>query len=140
MNDIAKHSLPGTDLAGYLVDYPREIVFGPEDAGTVFDRYHTSDFLLYNDGIALDRGRLLAHVRPARKNATTVHTEVHQVVASGGRVAAYYTLEALMRTGRAVTTEICMFGELAADGRLRRVHQITRSVPATTPAPAAQGG
>jgi hypothetical protein len=33
-----------------------------------------------------------------------------------------------MATGNTITTEIYMFGHLAADGRLRRVDQITRDV------------
>jgi len=33
-----------------------------------------------------------------------------------------------MRSGETITTEIFAFGELAPDGRLRRIDQLTRAV------------
>ena len=118
----------GLDVADYLVQYPQEVTFGEEDAETVFDRYHTPDFVICNDGIQLDREKLLAHVRPARKRAKGVRVEVHETVSTADRVAARYTLTADMATGNTIATEIYMFGQLSADGRLRRVDQITRDV------------
>jgi len=115
-------------VAAYLTRYPQEVTFGEEDAGTVFDRYHTPDFVMCNDGIQLDREKLLAHVRPARKRAKGVRVEVHETLNTADRVAARYTLTADMATGNTIATEIYMFGRLSADGRLRRVDQITRNV------------
>src|SRR5258706_16286501 len=109
------------DVEAYLRRYPQELTFDDEDPAAVFDRYHTLDFVLHNDGVPLDRERLLAHVRPARKNAVEVRTDVHETVVAGDRVAARYTLTAVMRRGNTVTTDIYMFGRLAADGRLREL-------------------
>ncbi len=119
----------GRDLTAYLTEYPREVAFGDEDAAAVFDRYHVPQFEMINDGVRLDRERLLAHVRPARKNATSVHVDVQETMTDGERVAARYILTAVMRQGHVVTTEIYMFGVLSEDGRLRRVDQITRNLP-----------
>lgn len=116
------------DVTAYLIHYPQEVAFGEEDADTVFDRYHTPDFVMCNDGIQLDREKLLAHVRPARKRAKGVRVEVHEMVSTAERVAARYTLTADMAAGNTIATEIYMFGQLSADGRLRRVDQITRDV------------
>ncbi|MFY1577299.1 nuclear transport factor 2 family protein [Verrucosispora sp. WMMD703] len=116
------------NVTAYLMRYPQEVTFGEEDAATVFDRYHTPDFVMCNDGIHLARERLLAHVRPARKRATSVRVEVHETVSSAERVAARYTLTADMATGKTIATEIYMFGQLSADGRLRRIDQVTRDV------------
>jgi len=44
------------DLHAYLTRYPEEIAFGDQPA-VVFDRYHVPDFVLHNDGIALNRDR-----------------------------------------------------------------------------------
>ena len=121
---------PGADLTAYLIRYPREISTVDEDAAVVFDRYHTGDFVLRNDGLALDRERLLAHARPARRNAVEVRVEVHDALVSADRVAARYTLTAVMRQGPTVANGIHMFGVLAPDGRLRRVEQLTRAVAA----------
>ncbi|MFC4533891.1 nuclear transport factor 2 family protein [Sphaerisporangium dianthi] len=122
---------PATDLAGYLTRYPHEIAFGDEEPETVMDRYHTSDYELVNDGIVLDRKRLLDHIRPARKRATAVQVEVEVAIVDGDRVAAWYRLIASMRKGSVIATEIHMFGRLADDGRLRRATQLTRTIPAT---------
>ena len=116
------------DLREYLTRYPHDVAFGDEDPETVFDRYHAPGFVLRNDGVTLDRTRLLAHVRPARKRATRVHTEVHEALTAGDQVAARYTLTADMRNGHTITTEIFLFGALADDGRLRRIDQVTRTV------------
>jgi hypothetical protein len=124
--------LPGRDLSAYLTRYPVEVAFGDDEAATVFDHYHTPDFVLCNDGMPLDREKLLAHVRPARRRAASVHTDVHETVVSGNRVAARYTLTAVMARGNVIATEIYMFGTLAGDGRLRRVDQLTRTAPETS--------
>lgn len=124
---------PGDDLIGYLTRYPHELTFGDEDPAAVFGRYHTDDFLLRNDGIPLDRERLLAHVKAGRRNATQIHVEVHDALISGGQVAARYTLTAVMRRGQVIATEIHMFGHLTPDGRLRRVEQLSRDVSGKEP-------
>ncbi|MBF9131981.1 nuclear transport factor 2 family protein [Plantactinospora sp. S1510] len=125
-----EEGLPGRNLGAYLTGYPVEVAFGADDAAEVFDRYHTPDFVLYNDGTPLDREKLLAHVRPARRRATSVHIELHETLVSGDRVAARYILTAVMVKGTVIATEIYMFGQLAEDGRLRRIDQLTRLVPA----------
>jgi hypothetical protein len=123
------HPIPGRDLVGYLTRYPQQITFGDEDPAAVMDRYHTPEFIMINDGIRLDRERLLAHVSTGRKRAAGVHVAVHDTVSNGNCVAARYTLTATMRKGPVIATEIYMFGQLAPDGRLHHVNQVTRSIP-----------
>ncbi|WP_046469536.1 nuclear transport factor 2-like protein [Allosalinactinospora lopnorensis] len=125
---VRTSAVPGYDLAGYLTSYPHEMAFSDDEPGDVLDRYHTADFKLCNDGLLLDRTRLIEHARPARRNASSVRVEVSQTLVAGDQVAARYTLEAVMRKGKVLSTEIHMFGRLAPDGRLRRVDQITRTI------------
>jgi hypothetical protein len=124
---------PGDDLIGYLTRYPHELTFGEEDPAAVFDRYHADDFVLRNDGVLLDRERLLGHGQVGRRNAAQVDVQVHDALASGEQVAARYTLTAVMRKGRVIATEIHMFGQLTPDGRLRRVEQLSRDVSTRAP-------
>ncbi|MDT3441022.1 MULTISPECIES: hypothetical protein [unclassified Pseudofrankia] len=123
-------TLPGEDLRAYLTRYPEELTFGDEPPGEVFDRYHTPDFVMVSDGVALDRQRLIDHVTPARRRAVAVAVEVADALVAGDRVAARYTLSATMRKGAPIVTEIVMLGRLAPDGRLTDAHQLTRT-PAT---------
>ncbi|WP_433181720.1 nuclear transport factor 2 family protein [Actinoallomurus sp. CA-150999] len=120
---------PRTDLTGYLTRYPQEAGLGDEDPATVLDRYHTPDYELVNDGVLLDRERLLNHIGPARKRAASLRVEVEQALVDGDQVAARYRLIAELRKGGTIRTEIYLFGELAADGRLRRAVQATRTIP-----------
>ena len=119
---------PRTDLAGYLVRYPQEAGLGTEDPATVLDRYHTADYELVNDGIRLDRQRLLDHIAPARKRAAALRVDVDQALVDGDEVAARYRLTAELAKGAVITTEIYLFGRLAPDGRLRRAVQVTRTL------------
>ncbi|MEV0153957.1 nuclear transport factor 2 family protein [Micromonospora sp. NPDC050686] len=121
--------LPGTDLAGYLRAYVTEMAFGQEEPGVVMDRYHTPDVTWHNDGVRLDRQRLIDHARPVRRTVQRCDVDVHDTLVCGDRVAARYTLHAVNRS-RAVSSQVHMFGRLAPDGRLRRVDSITRPVAA----------
>lgn len=128
MDNIPAATRPGQDLAQYLVEYVDAVAFGADDPADVIDRYHTPDIVWHSDGIALDRARLVAHGRPARKNVTACRVDVAETLVSGARVAARYTLSATMRNKREIVTESYLFGELADDGRLRTVHQLTRTL------------
>jgi hypothetical protein len=121
------HTLPAADLAGYLRRYPVELVFGDEEPAAIMDRYHTDDFELVNDGMTMDRQRLLDHVAPARKRAAEVSVLVEEALVDGDRCAARYRLTATMRKGPVIATEIYMFGRLSDDGRLRSATQLTRN-------------
>jgi hypothetical protein len=130
-SDTSDQLPPGRDLIGYLTRYPQQLTSGDQDPAAIMDRYHTPDFDMVNDGVRLDRDRLLAHVATGRKNATSVQVLVHDAVVDTDRVAARYTLTATMRNGRVIATENYMFGQLAPDGRLRHLDQVTRSIPTT---------
>jgi hypothetical protein len=124
-------TMTAEDFAGYLTRYPQEVAFTGDDPAGVFDRYHAPGFELWNDGVRLDRDRLLAHVRPARRRAAAVDVDVQQVVVYGDHAAARYTLTATMRSGAVIATEITTVARLAADGRLSRMDQLTRVVDHT---------
>ncbi|MER5322886.1 nuclear transport factor 2 family protein [Streptosporangium roseum] len=116
-------------LTAFLTSLPDELAFGDEDPGVVLDRYYVPDFEYYNDGILLDRQRLIDHVRPTRKNVVSCRVEVHETLLAADRAAARYTLHAVMRKGKTLVTQVYMFGQLAPDGRMRRIDSITRVVP-----------
>jgi hypothetical protein len=120
---------PAQDFAGYLRGYTEEMTAGDEDPAAVVDRYHTPDIEWISDGTRLDRNRLVAHIGPTRRNARSVRVDVHDVVVAGERVAARYTVRAILRKGRELEIDAHLFGTLARDGRLSRVDQITRTVP-----------
>lgn len=121
-------ALPGHDMAAYLRSYVAEMAFGEEQIEVVVDRYHTPDIVWFSDGRPMDRDRLVAHAKPSRKNVIECRVDVADTIASDTHVAARCTITADMRTGRTIVTELYMFGNLAPDGRLRRVDAITRDL------------
>jgi hypothetical protein len=112
----------------YLARYPQEAAFGDEEPAVVFDRYHAPGFTLHNDGLALDRDRIVAHIRPVRRKTVAADVDIHQALALGDEVAARYTLTARMRNGTVVATDIHVIGRVADDGRMLRLDQLTRTV------------
>jgi hypothetical protein len=119
---------PEHDLATFLTSLPQQLAFGEDEPATVVDRYYTSDFEQHNDGIRLDRDKLIQHARPARKNVVSLHTDVHDVLVCGDRFAARYTIHAEMRQGVNLVNEVYMLGRFAADGRISRIDSTTRAV------------
>ncbi|QXV60612.1 nuclear transport factor 2 family protein [Amycolatopsis sp. TNS106] len=124
----------GTDPKKFIADFHQsfhdELVNSDEDAGVIVDRYHTPDIVQIADGHRMDRDKLVAHTRPVRKNRPAGRMEVHEAMANGDRIAARSTLHVTNR-GKDLTMEVYFFGEFAADGRMRRGHTLTRTVPST---------
>lgn len=124
----------GTDPKNFIADFHAsfhdELVNSDEEASVIVDRHHTPDIVHIADGHRMDREKLIAHTRPVRKNRPTGRMEVHEAVADGDRIAARSTLYVTNR-GKDLTMEVYFFGEFTPDGRMRRGHTLTRTVPAT---------
>jgi hypothetical protein len=124
--------LAGTTPERFITDFftsVTEATVRGETPDAVMSRHYTPDIVQVSDGVRLDRGRLLAHLGPVRKNLLSWRFDVHEAVADGGRIAARLTIHARTRKGGAITTEVHLFGEFTDDGRMRRAHQLTRTVP-----------
>ncbi|MFJ8659518.1 nuclear transport factor 2 family protein [Streptomyces sp. NPDC093795] len=130
---------PGQFVADFLTTFTEAVVHGAEDPADLMSRYYTHDVVQVADGVTLDWDRLLAHLRPVRRNLRAFRFEVHEAFADGDRIAARFTIHARMRKGGPVSTRVHMFAEFTPDGLLRRAEQLTRPipVPATTAAAAA---
>jgi ketosteroid isomerase-like protein len=124
---------PGQFVADFFTTFTDAVVHGPEDPADLMSRYFTHDVVQVADGVVLDRDRLLAHLRPVRRNLRVFRFEVHEAFADGDRIAARFTIHARMRKGGPVSTRVHMFAEFTPDGRLRRAEQLTRPVDAAEP-------
>ncbi|MEV5741957.1 nuclear transport factor 2 family protein [Microbispora rosea] len=124
------------DLADFLITYTRDMAVSDEEPDVILDRYFVPDFEYCNDGLVIDRQRMIDHVRPVRKNvdreAMTADdwsgVEIHQALVSGDQIAARWTLRTKLRKGKTFAAEIYMFGHLASDGRIRRIDQISKQL------------
>ncbi|MEU8181665.1 nuclear transport factor 2 family protein [Micromonospora sp. NPDC049044] len=125
-------ALDGTDprqfIADFFTSFMADLVRGDEDTALVVDRYHTPDIVQIADGSRMDRAKLIAHARPAQKHQPDARWEVHEALADGDRIAARYTLHFQNRK-REGSVEVHFFGEFADDGRMRRAHLLTRTLP-----------
>lgn len=119
---------PKQFIADFFTSFTDDLVRGDEDPTVVVDRYHTPDIVQIADGTRMDRTKLIAHARPAQRHQPSIRWEVHEAVADRDRIAARYTLHFQNRK-REGSVEVHFFGQFAADGRLRRAHMLTRSLP-----------
>ncbi|MWK38478.1 nuclear transport factor 2 family protein [Actinomadura sp. J1-007] len=124
------------DLVDFLVAYTRDMALSDEEPGAILDHYFVPDFEYCNDGLVIDRQRMIDHVRPVRKNVDKAAmaaedysgVEVHQALVVGDQIAARWTLRTKMRKGKTFAAEIYLFGRLAADGRICRIDQTNREL------------
>ncbi|MEU5405486.1 nuclear transport factor 2 family protein [Nocardia asteroides] len=128
--DPAMPRTPERFVADFFTAFTAAALDPGADPAAVVDRFHTPDVVQIADGIRLDRDRLVAHLRPVRKNLRDYRFEVHEVIADGDRMAVRMTIHATMRTTGTVATEVFLFGEFTPDGRLRRADQLTRALAA----------
>lgn len=110
----------------FYSSFTSEVMAADADPETIVDRYYTPDMVQTADGVEIDRARLIAHLRPVRKNLVSWRYEVHEALREADRLAARFTIHAELRKGRAVETEVYLFGEVGPDGRIRRTSQLTR--------------
>ena len=124
------------DLTDFLLTYTRDMSLSDEEPGAILDRYFVPDFVFRNDGLDIDRQRMIEHVRPVRRQVDaetmaaheTTGLDIHDTLVRDDRFAARYTMRTTMRKGKIFAAEIHMFGRLAADGRILRIDQITRQL------------
>lgn len=124
------------DLADFLIIYTRDMAVSDEEPEAILDRYFVPDFEYCNDGLVIDRQRMIDHVRPVRRNVDKEAmaaddwsgVEIHEALVSGDRIAARWTLRTTLRKGKTFAAEIYMFGHLASDGRILRVDQVSRQL------------
>ena len=117
------------DPASFVETALNEVCFG--DDGThpldaTIDRYFTPDYQQRTDGELLDRDGFAAHIRAVRALAASGRIEVREAVRQGHRIADRHEVTVTRHDGTTSRIEIYLFGELADDGRLRRVDEISR--------------
>ncbi|MFG1810353.1 nuclear transport factor 2 family protein [Streptomyces sp. NPDC049040] len=110
-----------------LLDYTRDIGQSDEDPAVVVDRTMTDDVVWFSDGAALTREQLIAHAAPVRKNVISGELLIDELLVDGGRFAARCRMAVEHRKLGRVSMDWILMGEVADDGRVRRVHQLART-------------
>jgi hypothetical protein len=110
----------------FYSSFTREVMTA-DDPAEVVDRYYAPGIVQVADGVELDRERLIAHLRPIRRNLVSWRYEVHEALRADDKLAARFTIHAELRKGRTITTDVYLFSTLTADGRMSRTMQLTRS-------------
>jgi hypothetical protein len=123
-----------TELAArrLLIDYTRDMALSDEDPAQIVGRTLTDDAVWITDGTELTRDQLLAHAAPSRKNVTAADMRIDDLLVDGRRFAARCRLSADHRKLGHVVSDWLLMGEVADDGRVRRIHQLGRT-PAAQP-------
>lgn len=90
------------------------------------DRYFAPDYRQYTDGEVVDRDGFTAHIAALQARTVAGRIEVLEIVRQGNRIADRHEVTVTKRDGTTSRLEIYLFGELAEDGRLRRVNEVSR--------------
>ncbi|MCZ4101101.1 nuclear transport factor 2 family protein [Streptomyces sp. H39-C1] len=115
-----------TELAArrLLIDYTRDMALSDEEPERIVGRTLTDDAVWITDGTELTRDQLIAHATPARKNVTASDMRIDDLLIDGRRFAARCCLSAQHRKLGHAVIEWLLIGEVAEDGRIRRIHQL----------------
>lgn len=111
-----------------LVDYTRDMALSDEEPERIVDMTLTDDVVWVTDGSELTRAQLIAHARPARKNVTACATRIDDLLVDGNRFAARCLLSTDHRRLGHLEIELLLIGEVAEDGRVRRIDQLGRTL------------
>lgn len=114
------------ELAGFLETALSEVCFGDGAVDAAIDRYFAADYQQTTDGETIDRDGFAAHIAALRGLVATGRVRVLEAIRDGDRIADRHLVSVTRMDGIATELEVYMFAELAADGRVRRVHEVSR--------------
>ncbi|GGO91982.1 nuclear transport factor 2 family protein [Wenjunlia tyrosinilytica] len=89
------------------------------------DRHFAPDHRQRTDGAWDDRDGFLEHIAHLRTVVAEGSIEVHDELCDGTLYADRHTVHITKNDGSTVRMEVYLFGELAPDGRFRRIEEIT---------------
>ncbi|MER0443767.1 nuclear transport factor 2 family protein [Streptomyces sp. Edi4] len=103
-----------------------DLLFTPGlDLNEAADRHFAPDYRQRTNGSWDDRDAFLQHIAHVRTVVATGSVEVHDELFDGDRYADRHTVRVTKRDGSTVVTEVYVFADLAADGRFRRIQEVT---------------
>ncbi len=120
-----------TDPASFIETALAEVCFGGEEfhpLEATIDRYFTPDYQQRTDGELVGRAGFAAHIRALRAMTADGRVTVREVVRQGNRIADRHEVIVTKRDGATTRIEVYLFGELARDGRLCRVDEVSRVI------------
>ncbi|OZM83106.1 nuclear transport factor 2 family protein [Pseudonocardia sp. MH-G8] len=89
------------------------------------DRHFAPDYRQRTDGQWDDRAGFVAHISHLRTVVAEGFVEVHDELYDGTRYADRHTAHITKKGGSTVRMEVYAIGDLAPDGRFRRVEEVT---------------
>jgi predicted SnoaL-like aldol condensation-catalyzing enzyme len=120
-----------TDLTAFIETALAEVCFGNEVSHPLeatIDRYFAPDYTQRTDGALCGRDGFAAHIRALRALAADGNVKVSKAIRDGNRIADRHEVTVTRQDGTTSRIEVYLFGELAADGRLLHVEEITRVI------------
>ncbi|MFD9791933.1 nuclear transport factor 2 family protein [Streptomyces sp. NPDC059070] len=89
------------------------------------DRHFAPEYRQRTDGEWADRAGFVEHIAHLRTVVADGRVTVHDELYDGARYADRHTVDITKTDGSAVSMEVYVFAEFAADGRFRRIEETT---------------
>lgn len=118
-------------LASYIVQVLREVCFGSDEEFPLEEtiaRYFAPEYTQLTDGVMSDYDLFTEHIRTLRRRVIGGTVVVERLVRDGSRFADRHALTMTTTAGAQIRSELYMFGEVANDGRLLWVEELSRLV------------
>lgn len=105
------------------------------DLDQILDKHYAPDFRQRTNGTWIDRKGFAEHQAALRGRIVRAEVTVHEELVDGSAYAERHTVNAVNRDGEKLSIEVYVFGELAEDGRFRRIEEVVLPLTGGTRVP-----
>lgn len=127
--------IPCIGLKGFLATVLSEVSFGSDQQCPLKETincYFTLDHQQRVNGKVLNYDQFVDHIRHLRTHVASGRIEIVEALREGNRITDRHRVHITKSDGSAIQLEVFLFGELAADGRICRMDEVSRVIVGTT--------
>ncbi|MFM0047805.1 hypothetical protein [Paraburkholderia sediminicola] len=123
--------------AAYMQMVLSEVCFGSESQYPLIatiSRYFSPNYQQYTNDELLNYNDFVTHIAALRASVTSGKVTVLDAVFQGDTIADRHIVSVILPDGTTSQSEVYLFGKFSPDGRLKIVHEATRSITGDTSA------
>lgn len=118
--------------AARIESFLNDGLFGPEtlesEVDAIVSQFITDDYVQYVNDDVLSRTEFLDHALHLKSQLASGHGEVLEFLTDGMTLADRHRVYATKRDGSTVDAEVFLWADIAPDGRLSELREVTRLI------------